>query len=50
MPAVTETVACPLPAMAVGVPGTPGGPGMTATEAADEPDVPSAFVAVAVNV
>jgi hypothetical protein len=50
LPADTVTVACPLPATAVGVPGVPGGPGITALEAVDDPDVPSLFVAVDVNV
>lgn len=50
LPGVTLTVACPLPATAVGVPGVPGGPGITAVEALDEPEVPLPLVAVAVNV
>ena len=49
--ATTVTVAWPLPATAVGFPGSPGGKvGVTAEDAADADDVPSALVAVEVNV
>ena len=44
------TVACPLPATAVGVPGVPGAAtgaaGVTAVEAVDAVDVPPLLVAV----
>lgn len=49
-PAETVTVACPLPATALGVPGAPGAPGLTADEALEAPEVPAPLVAVAVNV
>ena len=48
------TVACPLPATAVGVPGVPGAAtgaaGVTAVEAVDDADVPTLLVAVDVKV
>ncbi len=51
-PAVTDTVAKPSPAMAVGAPGTPGGViiGVADVDARELPDEPVAFVATAVNV
>lgn len=47
------TVACALPATALGVPGVPGATfavGITALDAALDPDVPMPFVAVALKV
>lgn len=51
--ATTVTVAPPLLATAVGVPGVPGATlavGVTAFDDADKPDVPTPFVAVDVKV
>lgn len=51
--ATTVTVAPPLLATAVGVPGVPGAAfavGLTELEAADEPEVPTPLVAVEVKV
>jgi hypothetical protein len=52
VPWATVTVACALPATAVGVAGVSGagGCGVTAFEAPDEPDVPATLLAVAVKV
>ena len=49
-PAVTVTVAEPLPATALGVPGTPGVPGATEVDELEELEVPDPLVAVAVKV
>ena len=49
--AVHDTVACPLPAVAVTPVGAPGGPdGVTAFEGADAAPFPATLAAVTVNV
>jgi len=49
--ATTVTVACPSPTTTAGAPGVSGGAtGVTGSEATDDEEVPSEFVAVAVNV
>ena len=51
MPAATVTVAEPSPPTAVGVGGVPGAAiGLTLFDADEAPDVPAAFVAVALKV